>query len=131
MPTEVLEREELEFCSKINPREPFTSMIVAHNCRLIMGPGRQGEVYGIVALVPDGMSKNKYRGCRADKYRSNERGSCTQAVLGIGRRSRENVTHIPRLSTLGHEDFQVSPLASERLNAQGTAKQSRAGIPST
>ncbi|KAJ5340078.1 hypothetical protein N7452_006806 [Penicillium brevicompactum] len=53
VPTEVLEREEPEFCSKINPREPFTSMIVAHNCRLIMGPGRQGEVYGIVALVPD------------------------------------------------------------------------------
>lgn len=30
-------------------------MIVAHDRRLIMGPGRQGEVYGIVALVPDGM----------------------------------------------------------------------------
>lgn len=29
-------------------------MIVAHDCRLIMGPGRQGDVYGIVALVPDG-----------------------------------------------------------------------------
>ncbi|CAG8938476.1 unnamed protein product [Penicillium salamii] len=53
VPTEILEREEPEFCARINPREPFTSMIVAHNCRLIMGPGRQGEVYGIVALVPD------------------------------------------------------------------------------
>ncbi|KAJ5096576.1 hypothetical protein N7456_007297 [Penicillium angulare] len=51
--TEILEKEEPDFCSKINPREPFTSMIVAHNCRLIMGPGRQGEVYGITALVPD------------------------------------------------------------------------------
>jgi salicylate hydroxylase len=29
-------------------------MVVAHNCRLIMGPGRQGDVYGIVAMVPDG-----------------------------------------------------------------------------
>ncbi|OQD63773.1 hypothetical protein PENPOL_c009G01205 [Penicillium polonicum] len=53
MPTEILEREEPDFCAKINPQEPFTSMIVAHDCRLIMGPGRQGEVYGIVALVPD------------------------------------------------------------------------------
>ncbi|KAJ5757259.1 uncharacterized protein N7511_007441 [Penicillium nucicola] len=56
MPTEILEKQEPEFCAHINPREPFTSMIVAHNCRLIMGPGRQGEVYGIVALVPDGAS---------------------------------------------------------------------------
>lgn len=30
-------------------------MMIAHNCRLIMGPGRQGDVFGIVALVPDGM----------------------------------------------------------------------------
>lgn len=30
-------------------------MVVAHDCRLIMGPGRQGEVFGIVAMVPDGM----------------------------------------------------------------------------
>lgn len=28
--------------------------MVAHDCRLVMGPGRKGEVYGIVALVPDG-----------------------------------------------------------------------------
>ena len=31
-------------------------MMVAHDCRLVMGPGRQGEVYGIVALVPDSES---------------------------------------------------------------------------
>ncbi|KAJ5974966.1 hypothetical protein N7481_008673 [Penicillium waksmanii] len=53
IPSEVLEKEAPEFCSKINPRDPFTSMMVAQNCRLVMGPGRQGEVYGIVALVPD------------------------------------------------------------------------------
>ncbi|KAJ5698061.1 hypothetical protein N7462_000066 [Penicillium macrosclerotiorum] len=53
IPTEVLEKEVPEFCAKINPRDPFTSMIVAQNCRLVMGPGRQGEVFGIVALVPD------------------------------------------------------------------------------
>jgi salicylate hydroxylase len=29
-------------------------MVVSHDCRLIMGPGRQGEVFGIVAMVPDG-----------------------------------------------------------------------------
>ncbi|KAJ5573302.1 hypothetical protein N7450_010286 [Penicillium hetheringtonii] len=51
--TDTLEKEEPEFCSKINPRDPFTSMMVAHNCRLVMGPGREGQVYGIVALVPD------------------------------------------------------------------------------
>jgi salicylate hydroxylase len=62
MPTEILEKEEPEFCAKINPREPFTSMIVAHDGRLIMGPGRQGEVYGIVALVPDGMHKPIFSG---------------------------------------------------------------------
>lgn len=31
-------------------------MVVAHDCRLIMGPGREGDVFGIVALVPDGMA---------------------------------------------------------------------------
>ncbi|KAL4968216.1 uncharacterized protein BDV14DRAFT_196999 [Aspergillus stella-maris] len=53
IPANVLEEREPEFCSRINPRIPFTSMMVAHNCRLIMGPGRQGDVFGIVALVPD------------------------------------------------------------------------------
>ncbi|EPS31051.1 hypothetical protein POX_b01963 [Penicillium oxalicum] len=53
IPSETLEKEEPDFCSKINPRAPYTSMMVAHNCRLVMGPGRQGEVFGIVALVPD------------------------------------------------------------------------------
>ncbi|KAF7714008.1 Uncharacterized protein PECH_000545 [Penicillium ucsense] len=53
IPSETLEKEEPDFCSKINPRDPYTSMMVAHDCRLVMGPGRQGEVFGIVALVPD------------------------------------------------------------------------------
>lgn len=30
-------------------------MVVAHDCRLVMGPGRQGEMMGIVAMVPDGI----------------------------------------------------------------------------
>jgi len=28
-------------------------MIMAHDCRLIMGPARDGEVYSVVGLVPD------------------------------------------------------------------------------
>ncbi|KAL6234561.1 hypothetical protein BDW75DRAFT_231034 [Aspergillus navahoensis] len=51
--SDVLEEQEPEFYSKINLRSPFSSMMVAHDCRLVMGPGRQGEVFGIVALVPD------------------------------------------------------------------------------
>ncbi|KAL4864927.1 hypothetical protein BDV12DRAFT_200645 [Aspergillus spectabilis] len=53
IPSDILEEKERDFCSKIDPRSSFTSMMVAHNCRLIMSPGRQGDVYGIVALVPD------------------------------------------------------------------------------
>jgi salicylate hydroxylase len=33
--------------------EPVTTMIVGHDRRIIMGPGRGGRVLGIVALVPD------------------------------------------------------------------------------
>lgn len=57
----MLEKHEQEFCSRINPRDNFTSMMVAHNCRLVMGPGRKGQVYGIVALVPDGKTIDRIR----------------------------------------------------------------------
>lgn len=53
VPNAVLEENASEFCSKIKPREPFTSMIVAHSCRLIMGSARQGELFSLVGLVPD------------------------------------------------------------------------------
>ena len=53
VPNTVLEEKEPEFCEKIHPRESYTSMVMAHNCRLIMGPARNGEVYSIVGLVPD------------------------------------------------------------------------------
>jgi salicylate hydroxylase len=33
--------------------KPVTTMIVGHDRRIIMGPGRGGKVFGIVALVPD------------------------------------------------------------------------------
>jgi salicylate hydroxylase len=61
IPSSVLEEQEKEFCSKINPRSPFTSMMIAHNCRLIMGPGRQGDVFGIVAMVPDGKASKSVK----------------------------------------------------------------------
>jgi salicylate hydroxylase len=35
------------------PGDAATTMIVGHDKRVIMGPGRGGKVFGIVALVPD------------------------------------------------------------------------------
>jgi salicylate hydroxylase len=32
---------------------PVTTMVVGHDRRIVMGPGRGGKVFGIVALVPD------------------------------------------------------------------------------
>lgn len=37
----------------LNPRDSCTTMVVGHDCRLIMGPARNGEIYSIVAMVPD------------------------------------------------------------------------------
>jgi salicylate hydroxylase len=50
--TALLEAEP-EITSFMNPREPVTTMVVGHDRRLIMGPARNGEVYSIVAMVPD------------------------------------------------------------------------------
>lgn len=58
-------------------------MVVAHDCRLIMGPGRQGEVYGIVALVPDGKQHLLSFPVRPNRNRSNERGPERQSILGL------------------------------------------------
>lgn len=52
IPTQLLEDQALEFCRNINPREAYTSMLMAHQCRLIMGPAREGTLYSIVGLVP-------------------------------------------------------------------------------
>ncbi|KAJ5636523.1 uncharacterized protein N7484_009836 [Penicillium longicatenatum] len=43
IPSDILEGKEPQFCAKINLRDPFTSMIVAHDCHMIIGPRRQGE----------------------------------------------------------------------------------------
>ncbi|SMY25025.1 unnamed protein product [Zymoseptoria tritici ST99CH_1A5] len=53
LPTEQLEKEAPDFCFKIHSREPYTSMLFAHDCRLISGPARDASVYSIVGLVPD------------------------------------------------------------------------------
>ncbi|KFZ13040.1 hypothetical protein V501_03925 [Pseudogymnoascus sp. VKM F-4519 (FW-2642)] len=37
----------------LDPREAVTTMVMGHNNRLIMGPARNGEVFSIVAMVPD------------------------------------------------------------------------------
>ncbi|KAK7518405.1 uncharacterized protein IWZ02DRAFT_317869 [Phyllosticta citriasiana] len=42
-----------DFARKINPAEPFTSMMMGYDRRLVMGPCRGTEDYAIVALVPD------------------------------------------------------------------------------
>jgi salicylate hydroxylase len=53
LPSSVLEEQASEFYTRISPRDPCTSMIMAHDCRLIMGPARGGELYSVVGLVPD------------------------------------------------------------------------------
>jgi salicylate hydroxylase len=48
-----LEQRAPSFFSHIRPQDPYTSMIMAHSCRLIMGPARDCELYSVVGLVPD------------------------------------------------------------------------------
>ncbi|KAF7629308.1 hypothetical protein AFLA_013030 [Aspergillus flavus NRRL3357] len=94
IPSNVLETEEKEFCDKIDPRAPFTSMVVAHDCRLIMGPGREGDVFGIVALVPD--------------ERMNEDPNATQSWVSEGKLDKlmETFSEFPRWIT---DIFKHSP----------------------
>ncbi|WYZ36104.1 hypothetical protein EsH8_X_000751 [Colletotrichum jinshuiense] len=44
-----------EFTSVVDPKESITTMIMGHDRRIIMGPARNGSIYSIVALVPDGI----------------------------------------------------------------------------
>jgi salicylate hydroxylase len=53
MPSKEIEERAPAFASSIQPRDPYTSMIMAHDCRIIMGPARNGELYSVVGLVPD------------------------------------------------------------------------------
>ena len=45
--------KQTEFVKVIDPRESVTTMVMAHDCRLIMGPARNSSIYSIVAMVPD------------------------------------------------------------------------------
>lgn len=42
-----------DFVNVINPRESVTTMVMGHDCRLIMGPARNSSIYSVVAMVPD------------------------------------------------------------------------------
>lgn len=53
VPTDVLKTLAPAFCEMIDPTAPFTSMVFAHQCRLIMSPAREGQIYSVVGLVPD------------------------------------------------------------------------------
>jgi len=53
VPSVTLQQQVPEFYDHIKPIEPFTSMMMAHSCRLIMGPARKSTIYSIVGLVPD------------------------------------------------------------------------------
>jgi salicylate hydroxylase len=53
MPSSEIEQRAPTFFSHVRPQDPYTSMIMAHDCRLIMGPARNGELYSVVGLVPD------------------------------------------------------------------------------
>ncbi|RAH66039.1 putative monooxygenase [Aspergillus aculeatinus CBS 121060] len=52
IPTAALLREPA-FAAVVDPREPKTTMVVGGDRRLVMGPAREGSIYGVVALVPD------------------------------------------------------------------------------
>lgn len=41
------------FTDVLDPRESFTTMVLGHDKRLIMGPARNATIYSVVALVPD------------------------------------------------------------------------------
>ncbi|KAI0163497.1 hypothetical protein BJ166DRAFT_569808 [Pestalotiopsis sp. NC0098] len=43
----------------LDPANPVTTMVVGHDRRVIMGPGRGAEIFGIVALVPDEKSREQ------------------------------------------------------------------------
>lgn len=46
--------EELPQITKyFDPRQQVTSMMLGFNQRIVMGPAREGDVFGVVALVPD------------------------------------------------------------------------------
>jgi len=53
MSSQSLKEQAPDFAAHIKPEDPYTSMVMAHDCRLIMGPARNGDLYSVVGLVPD------------------------------------------------------------------------------
>lgn len=51
--TKILNERAPQFAANIKPEQPYTSMVMAHSRRLIMGPARDATVYSVVGLVPD------------------------------------------------------------------------------
>lgn len=49
----LLPLESLSVSDGMDLAKPVTTMVVGHDRRVIMGPGRGGKLFGIVALVPD------------------------------------------------------------------------------
>ena len=45
--------ERSDFTSVIDPLKSYTTMVIGHDKRLIMGPARNSSIYSIVAMVPD------------------------------------------------------------------------------
>lgn len=44
--------DDFEISKFLDPRDSCTTMVIGHECRLVMGLARNGEIYSIVAMVP-------------------------------------------------------------------------------
>ena len=53
MSSQSLKEQAPDFAAHMKPGDPYTSMVTAHDCRLIMSPARNGDLYSVVGLVPD------------------------------------------------------------------------------
>jgi salicylate hydroxylase len=55
--TQLMENPQIS--SVIDPKKPWTSMVMGHHRRVIMGPCRDGELFSMVYLVPDEFMNEK------------------------------------------------------------------------
>jgi salicylate hydroxylase len=97
------------FYSHIRPHDPYTSMIMAHSCRLIMGPARAGSLYSVVGLVPDermnedpDTAQSWVNEGDAEKMLStfNDFPQWTRDMLGLGRAQRIGLWQLRDLDPL-------------------------------
>lgn len=61
---------------------PFTTMVIGHDCRVVMGPCRDQSLLSIVGLVPDSMRPRLLASTPPDvpSYRQDERRSVQNVV---------------------------------------------------